>query len=211
MGNRIVIDPGGLGTDAANLTPQGNAMNDRPVISTTPLLVMGIVLAVMGGVAIAAPAIAGTAVVLLIGSLMLLAGIAQVVAAIQVKGWSDKLPMIILGAITAIAGLGVLAHPLLGLSFLALLLTIFFVVEGVWKIVASFSFRPATGWIALLISGLLTLALGIMIWMQWPLSGLWATGVLVGVNLLFTGVSLIGLAMTLKQAGQAVRSTIDAS
>ena len=76
-----------------------------------------------------------------------------------------------------------LAHPWLGLAVLTLVMAVYFVVEGIWKIVASFSFRPATGWLAVLASGVIGLVLGGLIWMQWPLSGLWAVGILVGVDL----------------------------
>lgn len=164
--------------------------------STTALTLIGILSVVLGIIAIVTPAVAGKAVVIVIGAVMLVAGIAQIFSGLRAEGWSHKLPPLILGIITAIAGLGVLGHPLLGLTFLTLLLVVFFVVEGLWKIVASFSYRPAKGWLAFLISGILTLVLGVLIWRQWPISGLWAVGVLVGVDLLTTGISLIALAST---------------
>lgn len=172
--------------------------------TTTSLMVVGILLIIFGIVAIATPAIAGTAVVLVIGSVMLIAGIAQTISAFRVESGSSRWVPLVLGIITAAAGLVVLGHPLLGLSFLTLLLTVYFIVEGVWKIFASLSYRPASGWIALLISGILTLLLGGLIWAQWPVSGLWAVGVLVGVNLLFTGLSLVLLATTIKQMRKGV-------
>ncbi|NIO42670.1 MAG: HdeD family acid-resistance protein, partial [Burkholderiales bacterium] len=82
----------------------------------------------------------------------------------------------------------VIGHPLLGLTFLTLLLVVYFLIEGIWKVIASFRYRPATGWLWLLISGVISLVLGWLIWMQWPISGMWAVGVLVGVNLLSTGI-----------------------
>ncbi|MEE2936902.1 MAG: hypothetical protein VYA84_13025 [Planctomycetota bacterium] len=70
------------------------------------------------------------------------------------------MPPLVLGLITTLAGLGVLGHPLLGLESLTLLLTAFFVVAGLWKMIASFGYRLATGWLAMLFSGVITLALG---------------------------------------------------
>lgn len=84
-----------------------------------------------------------------------------------------------MGAITGLAGIAVLSHPLYGLAALSLVLSLFFVIEGVWNIISCFSYRPASGWMAVLLSGVLGLVLGLMIWNQWPLSGLWAVGVLV--------------------------------
>jgi uncharacterized membrane protein HdeD (DUF308 family) len=85
------------------------------------------------------------------------------------------------------------------MKFIALLLAIFFVVEGVWKIIASFSYRPAPGWLFMLASGVIALVLGLLIWKQWPVSGLWAVGILVGVDLLMTGVSMVALATTVRR------------
>ena len=173
-------------------------MSEKQEPKTFPILAVGILLVVFGVVAIATPAVAGTAVVYVIGIVMLIAGVAQIFSGFQAEGWSHKLPQLILGAITTLAALGVLGHPLFGLTFLALLLAISFIVEGIWKICASFSYRPASGWIATLASGVISLLLGGLIWAQWPLSGLWAVGILVGVNFLSTGVSLLVLAMTIQ-------------
>ena len=73
-------------------------------------------------------------------------------------------------------------------------------MEGAWKIVVSFRYKPATGWKWLLASGLLSLILGLLIWNQWPVSGMWAVGALVGVNLLGTGLALAALASTLNKS-----------
>jgi uncharacterized membrane protein HdeD (DUF308 family) len=106
---------------------------------------------------------------------------------------------LILGIITALTGIAIIGHPLFGLAFLTLLLVGYFVAEGVWKIFVSFRYKPAAGWKWLLASGALSLILGLLIWNQWPVSGLWAVGVLVGINLLGTGVALVTLASTLRK------------
>lgn len=174
-------------------------MTDEQIPNTASLTLMGVLLIIFGVVAIATPAVAGKAVVYVIGAMLLLAGIVQIVVGVRSEGWSSKLPPLILGVITALCGVGVLGHPLLGLSFLALLMAIFFVVEGIWKIIASFSYRPASGWLMILASGVIALVLGLMIWKQWPVSGLWAVGVLVGIDLLMTGISMVALASTVRR------------
>ena len=174
-------------------------MSDQEVPDTTSLTLMGVVLIIFGVLAIATPAVAGTAVVMVIGAMLLIAGIAQIVSGLRTEGLSSKLPPLILGVLSAFCGIGLLGEPWIGMKFIALLLAIFFAVEGVWKIVASFNYRPATGWLALLASGILTLILGILIWRQWPISGLWAVGVLVGINLLMTGISMVTLAATARR------------
>ena len=114
------------------------------------------------------PAIAGNAVVYLIGGLLLITGLIQLLAGWQAESWRQKLGSLIHGGIAAVGGIAVMAHPFYGLAALSLVLAIFFAVEGIWKIVSSFSWRPVPGWIALLMSGALDLILGIMIWRQWP-------------------------------------------
>jgi uncharacterized membrane protein HdeD (DUF308 family) len=160
---------------------------------------MGVLLIIFGVLAIATPAVAGTAVVMTIGAVLLIAGIVQIVSGLRSDGWSSKLPPLILGVITSLCGFGLLSEPWIGMKFIALLLAIFFVVEGIWKIIASFSYRPASGWLLLLVSGVIALVLGLLIWKQWPVSGLWAVGVLVGVDLLMTGISMVALASTIRR------------
>lgn len=165
--------------------------------SSTFLLIMGILTAILGVIAIGSPAVAGTAVVYIVGAIMLIAGISQVVMGLKAEGWSHKLLPLILGTVTTLGGLAVLAHPVLGMEVLTLILAAYFVAEGIWKVVASFSFRPAQGWLAILFSGVITWLLGAMIWTQWPASGMWAIGILVGVDLLTTGIALIAVGVTL--------------
>ncbi|PQO30032.1 hypothetical protein C5Y96_15070 [Blastopirellula marina] len=165
--------------------------------SFTFLMIMGVLTAVLGVVAIGSPAVAGTAVIYIVGAIMLIAGVSQVFAGIKAEGLSQKLLPLILGTVTTLGGIAVLAHPIIGMEVLTMILAAYFVAEGIWKVVASFSFRPAQGWLAVLFSGVITWLLGAMIWTQWPASGMWAIGILVGVDLLTTGIALICVAMTL--------------
>ena len=174
-------------------------MTDQEAASATSLTLTGVLLIVFGVIAIATPAVAGKAVVMVIGAVLLIVGIVQIVSGLQTEGWSSKLSPLILGVIAALCGLGLLSEPWIGMKYIALLLAIFFVMEGLWKIIASFSYRPASGWLMILLSGVIALVLGLMIWRQWPVSGLWAVGILVGVDLLMTGISLVALASTMRR------------
>ena len=164
--------------------------------SVTWLYLMGFLTVAMGVVALASPLIAGAAVVYLVGAVMLLVGITQVIGGIKADTTAHKLMALILGVVTTAGGLAALFHPLLGLEILTLFLAAYFVAEGIWKVIASFNFRPAPGWLAMLFSGVVTWLLGAMIWLQWPASGLWAVGILVGVDLVMTGMALLALAAT---------------
>ncbi len=183
-------------------------MKNHPLPSTLPLMLMGIVLIVFGIIAIAAPAVAGKTVVTVIAGVLIVAGIVQLVSGWRAEGWSHRLPPLILGAITVLAGIGMLADKYLTLGILTWLLTAFFIVEGIWKIVGSFNYRPARGWVSLLISGVLTLGLGLLIFIGWPSSKEWAIGLLVGVDLLSTGISLMVVAATIKALEDVVEEEL---
>lgn len=185
-------------------------MTKKSTPGASYLMWTGIALMVFGVIAIAAPAIMGTAVVMVIGAILLVTGIVEFVHAFREPTWSSKILTLVLGVITIVCGISVLAHPVVGMVVLALILAILFAIEGIWKIIVSFSFRPASGWLAMLFSGIIALLLGFLIWKQWPLSGLWAVGILIGVDLLVTGCSMVALAMTVKQAKKDLEETASA-
>ena len=184
-------------------------MADDGLAGVRSLKGLGIAMIVLGLIAVLSPAVAGRAVVIVIGFAMLVAGVVQLVRGSQAEAGQRKTLTLVLGGITALCGLLVLGHPFLGLSFLTLLLVVYLVSEGVWKIITSFSYRSATGWLWLLASGILSLLLGILIWNQWPVSGLWAIGVLIGVNLLGTGVAFVSLASTIENVAGGARTSVD--
>lgn len=175
-------------------------MSEFKLPSGNRLMFIGFVLVVLGLGAIIAPSVAGEAVIFLIGGLLVVTGAFEFVTGWRQDTAATKLLTMIQGAIFSLTGVVVLAHPYYGLAALTLILAIFFLVSGIWRIIASFSYRPAKGWLALLASGLLSLILGWLIWQEWPLSGQWAVGILVGVDLLSGGIALIAIALTWKQA-----------
>lgn len=171
-----------------------------PVIKNFKLT--GIILCVLGVISLITPAVAGTAVVLVIGSLLLFGGFLYLFQSSQVGDTSGRMMHIILGVLMILGGFGIVSHPLFGLTFLTLMMAMFFLFEGTWKIVMSFSMRPAAGWGQVLFSGIISLLLGGLIWGEWPLSGLWAVGTLLGVDLLLTGFFLLNVGSLPGMPGQ---------
>lgn len=167
---------------------------------------LGIALIVLGIAAILTPAAAGSAVVVVIGLILLTAGVAAALRGVQSATAMEKVLGSVVGVVTALAGGVVLAHPLFGLSLLTLLLAGYFLVDGACKVIVSLRFRPASGWLWLSISGGVSLVLGALIWSQWPMSGLWAVGVLVGLNLISTGFALLKSVSMLREIAARVGS-----
>ena len=163
------------------------------------LIAMGVLLVVLGFLAVGAPLQTGIAVAILVGAMVLVQGIMQLVYAFRAKSWGAGILVFVLGGLSIVAGVLVLAHPLMGLGFLTLLLAAYFVVEGVFEIIHAFELKPLKGWGWTLFTGIVTLLLGVMIWRQWPLSGAWAVGVLAGVSILFNGWSMVMLSLSARK------------
>lgn len=170
--------------------------------STASLTVMGVLMAVFGLLAIGSPAVAGEMVVQVIGAVVLIVGILQVVAGFRTEGFKQKMPHLMLGVLLFFCGLCLLSEPLLGMAYITLLMAIFFLVEGVMKILAAFSYRPASGWLYMLASGVLAMVLGVLIGNGWPASTGWVIGLFVGVDLMITGISMVALASAVRRSGK---------
>ena len=173
-------------------------MSADTVPSSGRLKTLGFISIALGVVALGSPAVAAGAVVIVVGLTMIAAGIPQIYYGFQGETWRDKIMPIVLGALTLLGGVYVLGHPLFGASLLSLMIAIYFFIEGIWKVIAAFKFRPNTAWLWFLLTGLISLMLCFMIWNQWPLSGILAVGILVGVDLLTTGISLVMLGSAVK-------------
>jgi uncharacterized membrane protein HdeD (DUF308 family) len=159
-------------------------------------IAMAVVFILLGMMAIIEPGIAGLAVTILVGWVLIFGGGAHLVAAFSGGGAGRVIWQILIGIVYIVGGLYFLTHPLLGLGTLTLLLAVIILMEAVFEIIAYFRMRGqgGSGW--LLVNALITLLLGGLIWFHWPSSSVWAIGILVGVNLLMTGFSrlMFGLA-----------------
>ena len=175
-------------------------MNKSKVSSEGRLRFLGIASILLGIIALSAPAVAAGAVVFVVGGTLLLVGISQIVQGLKGQGWRERRMPVVLGALAGIAGLGALAHPILGLGVLSLMLAIYFAIEGIWKILSAIRFRPNPAWIWMLLTGVLSLVFSYLIWQQWPLSGLMAVGVIVGADLITTGLALFMIGSAVSRA-----------
>ena len=157
------------------------------------LTALEIVFVVLGVLAIVEPAVAGPAVAILVGWLLIFGGIAHAVGAFGGGAAGRVVWQLILAVIYLIGGFYFVTHPLLGLGTLTLLLAVILVMEAILELIAYFVIRSegGSGW--RLVNGIITLILGALIWWNWPSSSVWAIGTLVGVNLMMTGFSRLML------------------
>jgi uncharacterized membrane protein HdeD (DUF308 family) len=152
---------------------------------------LGVAFMVLGGLAILLPFLASLVTALVIGWLLIVGGVIQGVHALQNRRWGHS-GWAIAGAILhVIAGALVVVFPVAGTAALALILASFLIASGAIKIIRAAQHRamPAWGWLVL--DGILSLVLGIMIWIGWPSTAVWAVGLLVGIDLVFSGSSML--------------------
>ena len=157
------------------------------------MIAYGVILLILGVLAIGSPFIVGISTAILVGSFALVAGILQCVHAFKCSSFGWGLWTFVLGLLTVVAGGLMIAHPLMGLTFLTLMLVVYFLAEGIFEILHAFQVRPVQGWGFMLFNGIVSVLLSYLIWRQWPVSGAWAVGLLVGMKILFTGWATIGI------------------
>jgi uncharacterized membrane protein HdeD (DUF308 family) len=168
--------------------------------NATLMTIVGVALAIVGLLALGAPLWAGTTVTLLVGCLVLAAGVGQCVFAFEARSFGRGALSFLLGGLTVVCGVVMVAHPLLNLAFLTLALAAWFMVTGVFEAIYALALRPLRGWAWTLTGAALSVLLGIMIWQQWPLSGPWAIGILIGIKMLFLGVTMVLLGSAARAA-----------
>jgi len=163
-------------------------------------IVWGILMFICGLIAIALPLISSIGIVIVLAWVILFAGLSHLVFAFHSRGVGNVLWQILLAVLYVVAGIYLLIHPLLGVVSLTLVLAVFLALEGIVEIALYFGLRGVqhSGWV--LLDGVITLILGILIWRQWPSSSVWVIGTLIGISLIFSGISRVMLSLAARRA-----------
>ena len=166
-------------------------------------MLWGILMFICGILAISLPLASSIGIVILLAWLILFAGISHLVFAFHSHSVGGFLWQILLALIYGAAAIYMLMNPLLGVLSLTLLLAVFLLVEGILELALYFRVRQVrhAGWV--LFDGIVTLILGILIWTHWPSSAVWVIGTLVGISLIFSGISRFMLSMAVRHISSA--------
>jgi uncharacterized membrane protein HdeD (DUF308 family) len=183
------IDSKGLGVQAFPLRG-GTALAENFKQNAGLSIGLGVLVLVAGILALSTPAVAGLSVAALVGFLLIMGGAAQVVFAYQSN---EGIWRYLAGILTVVAGGYLAFNAAVAATTLSIFLLIFLLATGIVEILLALRIRPIDGWLWTLVTGVLSVVLGIMIWQQFPLSGLVAVGVFLGIKLCFTGMTLIML------------------
>jgi uncharacterized membrane protein HdeD (DUF308 family) len=163
------------------------------------IVALGIVYVIVGFIALGSVVTATVASVFVVGIMMLVAGVAEVINAFQIKTWGKFLLWLLLGVLYIIAGFATFENPLLAAAFLTLLLGASLLVSGVMRIVLAFSMKEGMPWIGVALSGVITLILGLVILAHWPVSSIYILGIFLGIDLIFAGAGWIGVGLGLRR------------
>ena len=168
-------------------------------------VIWGILTMILGLLAIGSPYFFGTMVSMMVAFMLIGSGVAQTIYAFQAGSLGRGIMKFLFGGLTVIVGIVMVGQPGLALATLTMILGVYFLVDGITTITAAFHVKPEQGWTWLLFNGVVTLVLAWMIIGEWPLSGVWAIGILVGVRLLFSGMTML----TLGSAGRMATKPVD--
>jgi len=161
------------------------------------IVALGVVYVVAGLIALMSVVTATVVSVLIVGVMMIVVGVAEIINAVQLKSWGKFLLWALLGVLYVVAGFVTFQNPFLAAAVLTLMLGAALVVSGVMRMALGFSMKKETQWVWVVLSGLITLALGILILLRWPVSGLYILGLFLAIDLLVAGSSWISLGLGL--------------
>ena len=164
---------------------------DRLKSVRTRIKILGAIAIVLGILALLTPVLTGFSIVIILGALVLIVGIERIIWAFQADSLGRGLLMFAIGGLTLLCGIALIANPLFVSGVLSILLVAYFILDGIFEFTAGLRLRPEEGWGWLLSGGIVSVLLGVLIWAQFPLSGVWAMGVMLGIKLIFIGLIMV--------------------
>lgn len=177
-------------------TPVGNALKRN----WGWLLALGILFVFLGFIGLGMVVALTMASMLVIGGLFIGGGIVQIIDSFKCRGWKAFIWHILIALLYIVAGALIIYDPVFASTLITMMLAWVLIVIGAARCVMALSLRQGSGWVWLLLAGIAAIVLGIMILMQWPMSGMWVIGMLLAIEMIINGWSYILLALALKSA-----------
>ena len=162
-------------------------------------IALSILMMIAGILAIASPFVAGVVVTRVVGWLLLFSGVLHLVYAFRGGGVASVLWEVLLAVVYGLVGLYILANPAIGLASLTFAVALYLFIEAIIEFAVSYMTRHERGSGWLLFDGLVTLLLAFLVFGAWPASTAWAIGTLVGVSMLFSGISRLMISSAVRR------------
>lgn len=160
---------------------------------------LGVLLLIFGGIAFGNLVIATVASVYVVGTMMLVAGIIEIVHAFGVKSWGNFFWWLLSGLLYAVAGVLAFYNPLLASAVLTFLLAVSLVASGILRLWVGFKHKSARGWGWIVAAGVVTTLAGLVIALGWPVNSLWVLGLFLAIDLIFQGWTFIAFGLALRK------------
>jgi uncharacterized membrane protein HdeD (DUF308 family) len=170
------------------------------------LLLFGLVSIVLGTLGLGMTFMLTEFSVVFFGALLVAGGVLQLLDAIKCRGWKSMAWHVLIALLYVGAGLVMVLKPVLASLSLTLIIAYILIAVGVLRVIMAFQMRSSGGWWWLLLAGIVSAALGVMILMQWPQSGLWIIGLFIAIELIFNGWSYIFVALAARAAAKQRKS-----
>lgn len=167
-------------------------------------IALGVIMILLGMIAIFLPLEAGVVLVYVVGWTAVFNGGAHLFYAFSAHRGSHSWLEALLGIVYIIAGIYLLMHPVGGLLALTLLLGSFLLVYGIFALVLAFRMRPGAGWGWVLFDAIVTILLGVLIYMHWPLNTEWVVGTLFGISFISSGLSRLMISLAVRRVATKV-------
>ena len=165
------------------------------------LTLLGVIMIIAGVLALLNPFPASLAATKLAAWAFLILGAVQIFEAFRAESWGGKLWTLLLGVIAVIVGINLLGEPLSGMVTLTLILGVMFIVSGIFKLIVGWKIHKTEFRISVILSGLVSLIIGIIIMTNFPASAATSLGILLGIELISNGISATALGLSRKAGG----------
>lgn len=152
---------------------------------------VGWICLILGALCMAMPVLVGTYAILMVGMLLFAAGVLRILMALRMESSGHRTFTFVFGGLALLGGGALLANPMLGSAIFTILLATYLAMDGACELIAWFQNRKLGGQGILLIGGIISLLLAVSLWQQFPLSGVWAIGILFGIKLILMGLIMI--------------------
>lgn len=166
-------------------------------------MILGILTMLFGLFAMGSPLYSGLAVAMMVGIALLAAGLSMTIFAFRAPSLARGVLKFLFGALTLLVGLAVIGQPGIALVKLTALLGAYFVADGIMTMIIAWNVKPQPGWGWMTFNGAVTLMLAYFILSGWPETAFWVVGMLVGIRLLFAGLTMLTLGSAASQAAKA--------
>ena len=164
-------------------------------------LLLGIVLIILGALAIGVPVMVSVVAVTLFGILLLVGGVAQIIGSFWEGEWRGLMLHLLMGILYAVVGGLLIGNPLEGLAVLTLMLAALLIVGCLFRVIVAMKMQfHVWGWV--LLSGIISIFLGVLIWADWPVISLKVIGLFLGIEMIFNGWSWTMLGLDIRRFGK---------